>query len=528
MQATLFVPGPPDPHGNPTTQDRTVDLFLAGHGKKPREAVATVHLSPHALPSSFSPFGSSQPNEFATFVQGREAWLSPGDGGAEFREGVEEGFRRFAEESDGTEGYLLETTLTDGFSGLTPLVLEMLRDEFCGSKGAVWTTGFVKDAHGWAREDNERSHSQRLLNTLLSLSSLEETSSMLLPIQPSYAYDPHDPREKGWTRYFRPDLAAEQGEEGERARRQAMEAVRGVGLQGAGEELREPGVLPSLIEQLNWRGNTKIVHLSSAAPLCPAEFYQDNLMAGDKKGDGLRRLRGEWKDWSVGRAGEGGRRKPTTPYAQYSIVRGFPLVESQALGPLLEESVLPLKEPFSRWVSLEPPYPLSLASLPPIFSGLLPSGRPLTLQRPSLSDPLTSGGLFGLPDLRFPSASSYTVQPEELPVVSTLSTTPDVRYFLRSIVEGVKELRRTRAGVLREYEEGEYGVGREGVEEARERLESLIDAYGGEFDENEHENEEEVEGVTGGGLGGVGYGRDEDEDWSATEPREEEFDFDLE
>lgn len=64
--------------------------------------------------------------------------------------------------------------------------------------------------------------------------------------------------------------------------------------------------------------------------------------------------------------------------------------------------------------------------------------------------------------------------------------------------------------MLREYTEGEYGVGREGIEEALERVEGLIDAYGGEDEEDQDE------------------GKGEDEDWSATEPKEEEFDFDLE
>lgn len=37
------------------------------------------------------------------------------------------------------------------------------------------------------------------------------------------------------------------------------------------------------------------------------------------------------------------------PYAQYNVVRGLDLEESQAMGPLLEKSVLPLRDPISRW-----------------------------------------------------------------------------------------------------------------------------------------------------------------------------------
>lgn len=54
---------------------------------------------------------------------------------------------------------------------------------------------------------------------------------MLLPVQPAYAYNPHDVREAGWTRYFRPEM-----EEGER--REAYKSARETALQGAGTELR--------------------------------------------------------------------------------------------------------------------------------------------------------------------------------------------------------------------------------------------------------------------------------------------------
>jgi len=55
----------------------------------------------------------------------------------------------------------------------------------------------------------------------------------------------------------------------------------------------------------------------------------------------------------------------------------------------------------------------------------------------------------------------------------------------------VKELLRVRSGVLREFEDGEYGVGREGVLECRERLEGLMDAYGGGGAEEEEKDEDE-------------------------------------
>lgn len=37
------------------------------------------------------------------------------------------------------------------------------------------------------------------------------------------------------------------------------------------------------------------------------------------------------------------------PYAQYSVVRGLGFEESQEMGPLLEKSAQPLRDPIARW-----------------------------------------------------------------------------------------------------------------------------------------------------------------------------------
>ncbi|GAA5976744.1 hypothetical protein JCM11641_005681 [Rhodosporidiobolus odoratus] len=532
MQATLISRSPHlDSQGQSTTQDYTLDVVLPGKGRREIQAVATVpasewssnsvnghahagvaqsadvesssaHYRPHSLPSSFSPLGSNSPHEFATFVQGREAWLA----NPEFRDGVEESLRVFAEKSDETEGFLINTTVTDGFSGLTPLFLELLRDEFGGGggKGQIWVTGMVEDERGWDRPASDRSLSHLLLSPALALPSLMDLSSLVLPVQPLYTFSPTDPRETGWTKYFRKDLD-------EHERLNAMGVVREMALGGVGEELRVPGSLSSLISQLTWRGsNANIAHLSGAAPMPPAEHF------GDGKA-GMARLKASWKDFSVLRPEEMGkervrpRPRPATPYAQSSVLRGMSFEETQALGPLLEESAGPLREPLSRWVTADAPYPL-LPSTPSVFSGLLPNGRPLTLPTPTLTDPHTSGGLFGLPDPSFPPASSYTVQPNSIPILTTVSTTPDVRYWIRHLRDGLKEMKRVRNSVVREVEGGEFGVGFGGVEEVREGLEGVVDAFGGEDDED-----------NGDGQGG----KDEDEDWSATEPKEEFDDFEF-
>ncbi|GAA5907327.1 hypothetical protein JCM5296_002693 [Sporobolomyces johnsonii] len=499
MEAVLVSRNPgADAQGNPSTSDFRLEVSLAGKGKGPQGSIESVPASewslsppsgahpgvaheaaaidlaykPHALPG-FSAFGADEPNELATFTAGREAFLSD----PELREACEDDLRTFAERSDHTEGFMLTSPISDGFSGFTTVFLEMLRDEF--GKSTVWTTAMLADASGWKRADSERSQAQRLLNAALSIQHLEELSSMLLPIQPPRAWE--DSPE--WARFLRDDIS----------RPDAYSQLLTTHLQSANTELREPDCLTQIVQQLNWRGDNKIAHLSGITPMLPAEHY-----AG---ADGMQRLRKSWMDWSVLPDLEGTRGpKAENPFAQHSVVRGFDFHESQALGPILEQSTT-MKEPLSTWVTLPHPYPILPASLP-IYRGLLPNGRPLVLPQQSLSDPSTSGGLFGLADPRYPSASSYTVQPASIPILTTLSTSPSARHLLRHLSAGVKELVRVKAAVLREYEDGEYGLGREGVLECRERLETMADNY------------------RGGGGGDVSedeVDKDEDENWDATE-----------
>lgn len=129
-------------------------------------------------------------------------------------------------------------------------------------------------------------------------------------------------------------------------------------------------------------------------------------------------------------------------------------------------------------VCLPHPYPI-LPTAAPIFRSLTPSGRPIILEFPTSPDPLSPAGLFGLPPPLFSTlSSSYFVQPTSIPLLTTLSTSPAARYLLAHLSAGVKELQRTRNACLFEYEEGEYGLGREGLMECRERLETLVDNHG--------------------------------------------------
>lgn len=108
--------------------------------------------------------------------------------------------------------------------------------------------------------------------------------------------------------------------------------------------------------------------------------------------------------------------------------------------------------------------------------------------------------MFGLPDTRFPLPTSYIVQPQSVRILTTLSTTPTTRYLFEDLRTKLKELVRTRDGVLREFEQGEFGVGREGILECLEKLETLGDNYRN----GEDDDDDEVD-------------KDEDENWDDTE-----------
>lgn len=111
---------------------------------------------------------------------------------------------------------------------------------------------------------------------------------------------------------------------------------------------REPDCLNSIITQLNWRGDNKIVHLSGATPMLPP-----HLLTGPT---GQKQLQDSFKDFSIyvqppPQEGEVVKQKSlgrSDPFAQYTVVRGYEDDEVQALGPILEVST-PLKEPLTTW-----------------------------------------------------------------------------------------------------------------------------------------------------------------------------------
>ncbi|BGP30427.1 mtDNA inheritance, partitioning of the mitochondrial organelle [Rhodotorula toruloides] len=529
--------------GQDATYDQTLDVVLAGQGKTPRQALEAIpasdwstSASPHAhrtaaqpVPTAgasssyrthavkgYSPFGSGDTGEFATFRQGREVW----DEDVELREAVEDDLRLFAERADHCEGFILTSSSSTAFSGLSSSFLTYtIRDDF--PKLPVWSTGTLTNARGWKRADTGRSKAQRVLNEALALVEMDEYASMYMPVQPVRGWD--EKREEGWRKYLRDDVD----------RFESYKTVLTMHLQSAGSELREPGALSDIPTLLNYRTTTRIASISGMAPLLTEPWLRRRTEEGESEEGWRERVRVMEKGWSAWeeedverdeKADDPSRPSKRTisnglspssrtdqiPYARYSILRGLDFEESQALGLVLEEFVKPLREPLVRWVSLPDPYPLLLGSTPPVFRGLHPqTGLPLVLpptplpKLPSASS--STSVLFGNDPTapKWPSAVDFTQQPASIPLMTTLSTDPaQTTPYVKHLLSTLTELRRVRAPVLKEYEaDGEDGST---WSECREALERVLDEYGGgELDEGD---------------------KDEDEDWEATEQQD---DFDL-
>lgn len=131
------------------------------------------------------------------------------------------------------------------------------------------------------------------------------------------------------------------------------------------------------------------------------------------------------------------------------------------------------------------PFPLS--HLPPLFHSLDYNGRPVVK---TAAPTLQPGILHSVDRAAFFSAAPPTpaatvakeelmpsdVEPAFVPIYTALTTTPKTALTLSHYVDELRTLARS-AVLVSEYEQGEYGLGRDGIVEVRERLESLRDGY---------------------------------------------------
>lgn len=119
----------------------------------------------------------------------------------------------------------------------------------------------------------------------------------------------------------------------------------------------------------------------------------------------------------------------------------------------------------------------------------------LKTEKPGFYDALAPAGLYDVPP-PLPSVPVATgISTHSLPLLTTLSASPASRHYLTHLTTSLAELLRVRSSVLTEFEGGEYGVGREGIVECRERLESIRTAYDVEGEEDEDGMDEDEAGI---------------------------------
>ena len=92
---------------------------------------------------------------------------------------IEEAIRFYAEECDSMQGFHLLCDMNNGFGGITSMLTEYLHDEFMGKSFLIFPTTHVEKGHTMTKIRDTS------LTTLLTLSSLLETSNILCPLSVS-------------------------------------------------------------------------------------------------------------------------------------------------------------------------------------------------------------------------------------------------------------------------------------------------------------------------------------------------------
>ncbi|RUS22359.1 hypothetical protein BC937DRAFT_89557 [Endogone sp. FLAS-F59071] len=331
------------------------------------------------------------------------------------QETFDENFRFFTEECDAVQGFQLLTTTFDGFGGFARSLIEDIRDEY--PKTPIVTFGFSNPSEV-TKNPNLPYHTSALLSAGI------ENASLVYRLKNNSAF------------------------------------------------------MGDLLNNINWRQNTKIGSLSLAFPLPltpPFHGYND----GSKIiVDGAQSI---LKDLSTRPNGQSEVLlllpnslrfcveglflvfftvyQKESVFAQSLVLRGVPPSQDSRQKPTRPEFTYELldkftsiNERFSVRYSVDTAYPLP-DSFPRIFSGLDAYG---------LIDPL----------LHHPGAPAP--QPRYVPVLSRLSTTTQTRHMLQAHINA---LRRINFKQFPEYGEGVRGVMHDDLEEVKEELIGLTEVY---------------------------------------------------
>lgn len=447
------------------------------------------------MPGSFnaaqSPSDSDGRTRFETFSQGSRYFTELEAQHEVFDSNV----RCFAEDADALQGLQYTIDASDAFGGLGSKYLEEMVDDFPKLSHVVFaaewgSTQSVPEEEGEAAAWENRLARIRRMNNLQSLGAFMEFATVVTPLSvPSWQAD----RQVGtdWRRYLgRVDLS-DMHHAAALVSAHLETATLGTRLKSRSE------TLASLTTRLNWRRDTKLVHLGGALPVpypapLPASSHPgssldavDALLKSYGYGtdrDPRARQRGEplesdsalvqrgsqlllssWLDLSLPTALPRDQKRKqllynlSHPYSHTAILRNTRTDNAHLGLGMLDTLLAHTNPPFGQGVYVPLSYNV-LSSFPNLFASLDGQGAPLT-------HPTTQ-----------PSAK--VSKPKDVAVLSSLAATPSSVYRFREARETVNAALHGHTPLTA------YGLdaedARDALKETRELVEGWIDAYGAE------------------------------------------------
>ena len=410
---------------------------------------------------------------------------------------------------DVSQNFAITFNLSDGFAGFTYSMLSELQDEYSKTPALLWAAAWGEsalahstiDKEAWSRDRLKRFNT-RGMNTAISMALMVDcapSSRLLTPLfglqTAGMPQDALPSRYKPSNIYHTSALLSAHLET-------ATLPLRLLRSPGSGGESAA-----DLSLRLNRRNDMPIATLSGCAPTpLLAEVFDERAKSKDPielllaaKGympkekptvgsrwspeqDAIRAagsIRSAWVNFSGAKLGKSGTSPAVVPFAQSVVARDS---DANAASPTLAaiEQIHHLASG-GRAVIDEMAFKASFTShaynvpdsFPNFFSGLTDDGRRLPAS------------------LR--SSSSKSSRPNTLPLISSLSTTPETYYLLRSAKQVVHEAitghlplhmygigsgtgGASAVAAANEESEGIVG-GRDGLKEIRERLEDMVGVY---------------------------------------------------
>ncbi|GAC95982.1 hypothetical protein PHSY_003560 [Pseudozyma hubeiensis SY62] len=475
---------------------------------------------PGSYNAAHSPSNSDGRTRFETFSQG----VAQFDQLESQHEVLDTNIRWFAEDADLLQGFHYTIDTSDAFGGLGCKYLENLVDEFPKLShlvfGAGWgnTTYVPEDAGDSASWENRLARIRRI-NNLQSLTQMMEFSTVAAPLCiPDWQGDGQVGA--NWRRYLgRIDLS-DMHHAAALVSPHLETATLGTRLKSRSE------TLSSLTARLNWRRDTKLVHLGGALPVAYPAPLSSSSIAGsmdpvdallksygygdsdsrarqrgaplesesDLSARGAKHLLSTWIDLSLPTHLSGGekRRKQllqhlSRPYSHTAVLRNSNLDQARLGLGMLDSILSQINPPFGQGVYIPQSYNV-LSSYPNFFTLLDKHSNPLT-------EATTQ-------------SSRKVARPKHLPVLSSLSATPSSVYLFKEARDTVNEVLNGHLPMIAYGLDGEDA--RDGLKEIRENIEGWIDAYSVGEEDEEEEN----------GMG-------TDEEYDVDQKEEDGLDWDL-